>query len=173
MCTIPGNLVSAAHGNHTPTMSVLETSVRHALPSNAERIAALYKQLVSNPAVVVLPERIAEISNDANTTLFVCEHQGSVCGTALVALYADVMFKSQPFAVVENVVVDAAIRGQGIGTALLGHIEAFCLVNDCSKIMLLSAMQREQAHRFFERAGFVGSSKRGFVKYRSNFEVKT
>ncbi|MDD1622807.1 MAG: hypothetical protein LUQ11_15120 [Methylococcaceae bacterium] len=41
-------------------MQTLETTVRQALPSDAASIAALYMQLVSNPAVTVLPERIAE-----------------------------------------------------------------------------------------------------------------
>jgi N-acetylglutamate synthase-like GNAT family acetyltransferase len=144
--------------------------VRNAQPSDAQRIAALYRQLVSNPAVCVLPSRIATVSADPNTGLFVCGHSGQVEGTALVSLCADVMFGAQPFAVVENIVVNDKFRGQGLGAALLCHIDAFCLAKDCSKIMLLSSIQREQAHRFFERAGFVGSKKRGFVKYRSEFQ---
>jgi GNAT superfamily N-acetyltransferase len=80
------------------------------------------------------------------------------------------MFGSQPFAVVENIIVNEAVRGKGLGAALLRHIEAFCLAKNCSKIMLLSASQRERAHHFFEQAGFTGTSKRGFVKYRSQFQ---
>jgi N-acetylglutamate synthase-like GNAT family acetyltransferase len=142
---------------------------REAVPSDAPFIAALYHQLVSNPAIDVLPERIAEIAQDKNTLLLVCEYKAEIQATALVSLCADVMFRSQPFAVIENIVVAESVRGCGVGTALLQYIEAFCERNDCSKIMLLSASQREQAHRFFERSGFIGSSKRGFVKYRSGF----
>jgi len=143
--------------------------VRRAAPDDAQAIAGLYRELVGNPAVSVLPQRIAEVSQDPNTALWVCEQGAQVCGTALVSLCADVMFERQPFAVVENVVVAAAARGQGVGAALLRHVEAFCLARDCSKILLLSASQRHAAHRFFERAGFLGSAKRGFVKYRSAF----
>ncbi len=153
-------------------MPAIEIIVRRASINDAEDITALYVQLVSDSAVSVLPKRIAEISNDRNTALFVCEDNDRVLGTALVSLCADVMYGLQPFAVVENVIVDSSARGQGIGTVLLRHIEAFCLASDCSKIMLLSSSQREQAHRFFERFGFVGSSKRGFVKYRRNFAVQ-
>jgi N-acetylglutamate synthase-like GNAT family acetyltransferase len=150
-------------------MNTLVPSVRRATPEDADCIAALYEQLVSNRLVIVLPERIAEVSNDKNTALMVCEYLGLVCGTALVSLCADVMFNSQPFAVVENVVVDSRVRGQGVGTELFRRIEAFCLAKDCSKIMLLSSQEREEAHRFFERSGFVSSAKHGFVKYRRNF----
>jgi GNAT superfamily N-acetyltransferase len=152
-------------------MLPIEIIIRRASKDDAEDIAALYVQLVSDSAVSVLPERIVEISNDKNTALFVCEHNDRVLGTALVSLCVDVMYGFQPFAVVENVIIDSSARGQGIGTALLRHIETFCLASNCSKIMLLSSSQRELAHRFFERFGFVGSSKRGFVKYRRNFAV--
>jgi GNAT superfamily N-acetyltransferase len=143
--------------------------VRPARPSDSHRIAELYTQLVENPAVKVLPERIAQISDEPNTALFVCERDGVVEGTALVSLCSDVMFGFQPFAVVENIVVNQALRGKGLGAALLQHIETFCLSRDCSKIMLLSAFQRTDAHRFFERAGYAGHAKRGFIKYRRRF----
>lgn len=145
--------------------------IRKAQAEDAARIEALYRQLVSNPAVSVKAERIAALADAPHTALFVYERDGSVLGSALLSLCADVMFDSQPFAVVENVVVDEGARGRGIGSALLRHIEAFCLEKDCSKIMLLSARQREEAHQFFEQAGFNGASKRGFVKYRRHFDT--
>ncbi|MNR35046.1 hypothetical protein D3C85_1528660 [compost metagenome] len=49
------------------------------------------------------------------------------------------------------------------------EVEAFCAASDCSKIMLLSSVEREDAHRFFERCGFDASIKRGLVKYRRSF----
>ena len=132
-------------------------------------IASLYSQLVTNPAVSVKPEAIEAIALKANTALLVYVRDSWVCGTALVCLCDDVMFNAQPFAVVENVVIDAAVRGQGIGTTLFRSIEAYCHTNVCSKIMLLSAVARADAHRFFESVGYAGSSKRGFVKYRRDF----
>jgi GNAT superfamily N-acetyltransferase len=143
-----------------------DTIIRRAVPFDAEGIASLFTQLVSDPSMSVLPERIVQISQDANTALLVAECHGRLCATALVSLCSDIMFRFQPFAVVENIVVDESVRRTGIGTALLRHIERFCIDADCSKIMLLSAADRQTAHQFFERAGFSGSSKRGFVKYR-------
>jgi hypothetical protein len=35
----------------------------------------------------------------------------------------------------------------------------------CTKLMLLSSQARADAHRFFQRLGFDGERKRGFVKY--------
>ena len=79
------------------------------------------------------------------------------------------MFNTQPFAVVENVIVDQGVRSKGIGAALLRAVEAQSKAANCSKIMLLSSSQRTEAHRFFERLGFTSGAKLGFVKYSRSF----
>jgi N-acetylglutamate synthase-like GNAT family acetyltransferase len=143
--------------------------VREAKPEDALRLAELYNQLVNNPAVKVEPEQIQALYEDERSKLFVCDYQADVVGSALVSLCSDVMFRKQPFAVVENVIVDIAARGLGVGSALFKEIEIFCINTNCSKIMLLSSAQRSDSHAFFEKQGFKGAIKRGFVKYRSAF----
>ena len=75
--------------------------IRKAIAEDAPAIQELYGQLVGNPYVLVLPERIASVGQDPMTKLLVAEAAG------LVSLCSDVMFQNQPFAVVENVVVCA------------------------------------------------------------------
>ncbi len=117
----------------------------------------------------VLPERLTQLAADASTALLVFEDDGGVHGTVLVSLCADAMFGQRPFAVIENVVVDPARRGCGIGGRLLSAVEDFCRAAHCTKIMLLSTASREHAHVFFERSGYSGGVKRGFVKYSRDF----
>jgi N-acetylglutamate synthase-like GNAT family acetyltransferase len=155
----------------TAWQSNTRITVRRAEASDAEAIQGLYLELVANPAVSVLPERIAELALDSNTLLFVAETEGAVVGTVLAALCQDVMFRRQPFAVIENVVVSSTCRRLGVGAALLKEVERHCLAAQCSKIMLLSSVKRTEAHIFFKRAGFVGSLKMGFIKYRRQFEA--
>ncbi|GAB4060591.1 GNAT family N-acetyltransferase [Uliginosibacterium sediminicola] len=143
--------------------------LRPAVAADAAQIAALYLQLTGNPAVKVLPERISALHARDDVVLWVAELAGEVCATALQVICADVMFGSQPFALIENFVVAESLRGQGIGRRLLAAIERDCAARQCSKIMLLSAQQRPAAHRFYERAGYAGDAKRGFVKYRRQF----
>ena len=153
----------------TGTTVPAATAPRRAGPHDAAEIARLYAQLVANPAVRVDPQRLAELAAAADAAVLVVERTGRLLGTVLVAVCADVMFGARPFAVVENIVVDDRARGQGIGALLLAEAERFCLAANCSKIMLLSAAERVEAHRFFERAGYAGDRKRGFVKYRQAF----
>ena len=147
------------------------TAVRRARAGDAGEVARLYAQLVSNPALDVQAGRLAELQTSVDAALFVADGDDRLAGTVFVALCPDAMFGRRPFAVVENIVVDAATRGQGVGGALLAAVERFCLAADCSKIMLLSAIERADAHAFFERQGYAGDRKRGFVKYRGAFRA--
>ncbi len=144
-------------------------SIRRATPADADGIEALYRELVDNAHVHVLPTHIADIAKDPRAALIVLEHAGALQATALLNFCVDAMFRTQPFAVIENIVVGQAFRGRGAGTELLRYIEDECIARDCSKIMLLSAVERGDAHRFFARCGFTGSKKKGFIKYRRDF----
>jgi N-acetylglutamate synthase-like GNAT family acetyltransferase len=148
--------------------------VREAEGDDAFAVARLYRQLVSANApdknVDVLKERLAEIHSDAHNFLWVLERSGHVIGTAFLTLCLDPMHGRQPFALMENVVIDQSEQGRGYGATLLNHIERFCEQADCTKIMLLSDSKRESSHVFFQSRGFSGESERGFVKYRSQFD---
>jgi N-acetylglutamate synthase-like GNAT family acetyltransferase len=143
--------------------------VREARGADAAVIAALYHSFVSSPHIDVRADRLEIIASDPNNFLFVCEVDKVVCGTAFLTLCLDAMFGNQPYGVIENVVVNEAWRGKGIGSLLFEHAEELCRIRECSKIMLLSTATRESAHRFFERQGYSSANKRGFVKYRSQF----
>ncbi|NSL54684.1 GNAT family N-acetyltransferase [Uliginosibacterium aquaticum] len=144
--------------------------IRRAEGADAPSIHSLYKELVDNPEVSVSQERVATVSKDPRTVLLIAEVEGSAVGTALVSLCSDVMFQNQPFAVVENIIVTGPCRGFGVGASLMREIERYCLEGNCSKIMLLSSLERTDAHHFFEKTGFAGAVKKGFVKYRRQFE---
>jgi N-acetylglutamate synthase-like GNAT family acetyltransferase len=144
-------------------------TVREARGADTVAIAARYRSFVSSPHIDVREDRLETIASDPNNFLFVCEADEVVCGTALLTLCLDAMFGNQPYGVLENVVVNEAWRGKGIGRRLFEHAEEMCRIRDCSKIMLVSTTTRESAHRFFEKQGFSSASKRGFVKYRSQF----
>jgi N-acetylglutamate synthase-like GNAT family acetyltransferase len=143
--------------------------VRRASASDAVPISSLYRQLVSNPAVSISPDHLQTLAASESHFVLVAEQDGVVKGTVLLSLCADVMFNRQPFAVVENIIVDQGARSAGIGAALMHAVEAHCKAAECSKIMMLSASRRTEAHKFFERQGYVSSAKVGFVKYRQAF----
>lgn len=144
-------------------------TIRRAQAADAEAIASLYRELNTLSTPIVLPERIAAIANSEHTHLLVCEDSGEIIATTLVCLCQDVMFDSQPFALVENVVVSADYKREGIGKSMMDYIEAFCLEQDCSKIMLQTSSENRDARDFYTAMGYDPNAKIRFIKYRRYF----
>lgn len=143
--------------------------IRRAQAADAKAIGNLYRELNALSTPIVLPERISAITNSEHTHLLVCEDGSKVLATALVCLCQDVMFGNQPFALVENVVVSADCKREGIGKSMMDFIEAFCLEQDCSKIMLQTSSENRDAHDFYIAMSYDPDAKIGFIKYRRYF----
>jgi N-acetylglutamate synthase-like GNAT family acetyltransferase len=153
----------------TPNRSQPSCVIRRAAAGDAEAIERLYRELVTDPLVSVLPDHVAAISQSPTSFLLIAESLGEVCGTVLLTICPDAMYRRQPFGVVENIVVTRAKRGSGIGRLLLSQVEDLAITHDCTKLMLLSSVSRETAHHFFRSCGFAGDTKHAFVKYRTQF----
>ena len=144
-------------------------SIRRATKNDALAIANLYRELNTLSPVSVSPERIDAVENSEDTFLLVCDDAGEITATALLCLCQDVMFDNQPFALVENVVVRADCKRAGIGKSMMDYIEAFCLEQDCSKIMLQTSSGNRSAQDFYTAMGYDPDAKIGFIKYRRHF----
>jgi GNAT superfamily N-acetyltransferase len=55
---------------------------------------------------------------------------------------------------VEDVVVDQAHQGRGVGTEMMRHAIAEARSRRCYKVALSSNMKRDRAHAFYEGLGF-------------------
>jgi ribosomal protein S18 acetylase RimI-like enzyme len=147
-------------------------NIRRAIAADANAIGELYGELNTLSTPTVSPERIAAISSSQNTLLFVIEDNSKIIATALVCLCDDVMFGNQPFALIENLVVSANYQREGIGKSMMDYLEAFCLEQNCSKIMLLTSSENRAARDFYSAMGYDPDAKIGFVKYRRYFRNK-
>jgi GNAT superfamily N-acetyltransferase len=65
------------------------------------------------------------------------------------------LWQAGPLAHVDELVVDGAYRGGGIGTRLLEELTSLARRGGCHRIELDSAHRRDAAHRFYERDGFA------------------
>jgi N-acetylglutamate synthase-like GNAT family acetyltransferase len=156
-------------------MDQATTQIREAEARDTSAIRELYRQLVRpvapDVAVDVRADRIEQIRSDPHNFLWVLEAEDGVVGTAFVTLCLDPMYHQQPYAVLENFVIDERCRGKGYGPELMRYAVDFCYRTDCSKIMLQSHSSRSQAHAFFEAQGFSAEKKKAFVKYRRDMKV--
>lgn len=143
----------------------MSSKVRQAIPEDRAALQRLYEALCPGEPVRVIASRIEQIQEDDNHFLLVHETDGKVDGTVFVSFCPDPMFGTLPFGVVENLVVLPDRHGNGAGRRLLAEVEEIAREQRCTKLMLLSNRQREEAHAFFERMGYRGDVSRGFKKY--------
>ncbi|HVV98253.1 MAG TPA: GNAT family N-acetyltransferase [Rhodanobacteraceae bacterium] len=59
---------------------------------------------------------------------------------------------------VDDLVTEETSRSQGIGKALLEHLQQIARESGCAKFNLDSGTQRQQAHKFYFREGMVVTS---------------
>ncbi len=147
--------------------------IREAAEADLPRLLELYfqlSQLGSLPEAAPRPVTEAHraalraLRADPHATCLVLEVGGQVVGTLTVYILANLSHGARPFAVVENVVTDAAVRGRGWGRLLMAHAEELARRQGCYRIVLTSHRRRTDAHRFYERLGFQRSHE-GMTKY--------
>ncbi|MGW2252936.1 N-acetyltransferase family protein [Kitasatospora sp. NPDC001660] len=107
---------------------------------------------------------LARIAGDPHQHLVVAERAGRVVGTLQLTLVPGLSRKGSTRAIIEGVRIHADERGSGLGTELIEWAIERSRKLGADLIQLTSDATRTDAHRFYERLGFVRSHY-GF-KYR-------
>jgi len=119
-------------------------------PELAASLRGLMSQL-SPRAAPATDENVQEILDSPATRLLVARDDGAVVGSLTL-----VMFRI-PTGVgvwIEDVVVDEAARGRGIGEALLREAVELAARAGASRVNLTSTPDRVAANRLYQRLGF-------------------
>ena len=96
-------------------------------------------------------DALAAIVDDPNTVVFVAESDGTIIGSLTLAFYR---IPTGLKAWIEDVVVDDAARGQGVGEALNRAALAEAEQRGAKNVSLTSRASREAANRLYQRIGF-------------------
>lgn len=94
---------------------------------------------------------------DGNNHLIVGEDAGRLIATYQITYISGLSLKAARRAQVESVRVARALRGRGIGAALMADAEARARAAGCTLMQLTTDKTRADAHRFYERLGFTPS----------------
>lgn len=106
---------------------------------------------LSSDARKVTAEALREVVEAPGTVLLVARVNGAVVGSVTVVVYP---IPSGTHAWVEDVVVDAAARGAGVGEALVRAALAEADALGARTVDLTSSPPREVAIRLYQRVGF-------------------
>ncbi len=89
-----------------------------------------------------------------NYRLFVALRDDRVVGTYALLVMHNLAHRGAPSAIAEDVVVDRAYQGQGIGRQMMAHALQLAKEAGCYKLALSSNRKRKDAHAFYESLGF-------------------
>jgi len=139
-------------------------NLRTAQVKDAEDLAKLFGQLGYACSPSELIERLGN-RVDGHNEIFVAEVGEGVVG---VIVFNTLLPIHEPgkWGVVSALVVNESVRGQGVGAALLAHIELHARQLGCNQMELSSNESRKEAHAFYEKNGFTEKRKR-FVRMLS------
>jgi GNAT superfamily N-acetyltransferase len=143
-------------------------SIRAALPSDLEGLAALYPHL--NPSDEPIARDLAASRLEAikqipgsEVLLGLLDHKPVATCTLIVI--PNLTRGGKPYGLIENVVTHVGYRGHGYGTRILHAAVAAAWDAGCYKVMLMTGSKQPSTLRFYESAGFE-QTKTGFQKRR-------
>ena len=139
--------------------------IRRASLGDLDALLRLYEQLSAGNGSVdpeVAEQSLVRMLATPNLALLVAEAGGSVVGTVTLVVVPNLTHGAKPWAQVENMVSDAAVRGSGAGRQLIEECLRLAREAGCYKVQLQSGNQRRSpendAHGFYEHLGFAPTS---------------
>ncbi|RZS39301.1 putative N-acetyltransferase YhbS [Herbihabitans rhizosphaerae] len=102
-------------------------------------------------------DAFAAIDSDPNQLLAVAEANGEVVGTLQLTFTTGLSRLGATRATIEGVRVRSDQRGTGLGQRLIKWCVEQAGQRGCAIVQLTSDATRSDAHRFYERLGFVAS----------------
>jgi GNAT superfamily N-acetyltransferase len=116
------------------------------------------REVVSDPPAPAYLEAFDRIAANPRALLAVAEDaEGCAVGTLQLSFIAGLSNQGAELALVSAVRIASSLRGQGLGEILMQWAMDEARARGCRQMELLSHASRTDAHRFYERLGFVSS----------------
>ena len=116
-----------------------------------EELVAAFARLVPQLSDARPPDLAELAAVVANAKLLVARADGVIVGALTLLVYR---IPTGTHARIDDVVVDAAVRGRGIGEALTRYAIELARAEGARRLHLTSHPRREAANRLYQRLGF-------------------
>ncbi|MFF3867966.1 GNAT family N-acetyltransferase [Micromonospora sp. NPDC001898] len=139
---------------------------RAARPGDFAQIMRLYRQLQPDDPVLEDGSDAAvfrQILGSPGLHLFVLELEGVVVATTYLNVIPNISRSASPYAVIENVVVDASRRGTGLGKQIMAGTLQAAWDAGCYKAMLMTGSRTAATHAFYRACGFSPDVKTAYL----------
>lgn len=139
-------------------MSKVPISCREAHRDDLPTVLRLHAQPeLDDGAVLGLSEAerlFARIESYPDYRIYVAQNEDKIVGTFALLVMDNLAHMGAPSAIIEDVAIDPAWQGCGIGTQMMQYAMQLCRDKGCYKAVLSSNLKREKAHAFYESLGF-------------------
>lgn len=133
--------------------------IRNMEDNDAAAVTDLLRQLGYEGAESFLPGKIRSLMADPDEYCLIAEEtNGQVIGFISIHIIPQIALKGD-FARISYFSIDEHFRSRGVGKLLEEHCERIARERNCDRIELHSHSRREDAHRFYDRQGYVESPK--------------
>jgi GNAT superfamily N-acetyltransferase len=140
------------------TASAPGFSIRLALLSDVPELARLFSELGYEIPLDVLAKRLAAFDSAGEKAIVAADDASSrLLGVATLHV-TPVLHRAGPVGRVTALVVDASLRGRGIGRSLMEAAERWTAEQGCVLIEVTSNQRRADAHKFYEGLGYERTS---------------
>lgn len=139
---------------------------REAQSEDFDDIIRLYRQLQPTDPVMEDGSDAAafkQILDSPGLHLFVLEQDGAVVATTYLNVIANMTRSASPYAVIENVVVEKSLRGNGLGKQIMTRTLEAAWDAGCYKAMLMTGSKTPATHAFYEACGFSPDAKKAYL----------
>jgi GNAT superfamily N-acetyltransferase len=139
---------------------------RPALNEDFKAVMGLYRQLnPEDPVVFDGSDRrtFERILADPALHILVLELDGEIVASTYLNIIPNLSRSIAPYAVVENVIVDSAHRGSGLGKQIMAASLQVAWDAGCYKAMLMTGSKRPSTLGFYRACGFDQDAKTAFL----------
>lgn len=132
-------------------------SIRRCEIEDLPSVYALYRQLhrEDTTSLVDMEKVFWSMREYPECNLMVVGTRSGILGTFVLYVLPNMTHFGRSAAIIENIVVDEAYRGKGIGRAMLEYSCNYAKARNCYKLSLTSNAKREDAHEFYRRCGMI------------------
>lgn len=139
-------------------------ATRSARLDDAPHIRELLAQLGYAADLSHVQQKLRAVAESTTDAVLVAEAENSVVGVASLHSF-DLFHEPGRIGRITAFVVDAAVRGSGVGSLLLAAADDFFQRAGCIRTEVTSGDHRPDAHSFYEANGYASDERRFLKQY--------
>ena len=97
-----------------------------------------------------------------NIKYILAKENNNIIGLCYLCVIPNLTHSGKSIGLIRHLIIDKNHRQKGIGKKLMEKTIEYAKECNCYKVIIQSGIEREVAHKFYEKLGFDGKSKKAF-----------